>query len=82
MLLARIYDEQSKIDGNVKKFSDDAVKQGMNSFCQNFEYELFYPQMTIKDVVNRILKVGKTEFIISDLASATKLVARRKYIKL
>lgn len=72
MLLARIYDEQSKIDGNVKKFSDDAVKQGMNSFCQNFEYELFYPQMAIKDVVNRILKVGKTEFIISDLASATK----------
>lgn len=72
MLLARIYEEQSKIDGNVKKFSDEAVKRGMNSFCQNFEYELFYPKMTIKDVVNRILKVGKTEFTISDLAGATK----------
>lgn len=72
MLLARIYEEQSKTDGNVKKFSDEAVKRGMNSFCQNFEYELFYPKLTIKDVVNRILKVGKTEFTISDLASATK----------
>ena len=72
MLLARIYEEQSKLDGNVKKFSDEAVKRGMNSFCQNFEYELFYPKLTIKDVVNRILKVGKTEFTISDLASATK----------
>lgn len=72
MLLAKIYEEQSKIDGNVKKFSDEAVKQGMNNFCQNFEYELFYPKLTIKDVVNRILKVGKTEFTIRDLASATK----------
>lgn len=72
MLLAKIYEEQSKTDGNVRRFSDEAVKQGMNSFCQYFEYELFYPKMTIKDVVNRILKVGKTEFTISDLASATK----------
>ena len=44
----------------------------MNGFCQNFEYELFYPKLTIKDVVNRILKVGKMEFIIRDLANATK----------
>lgn len=72
MLFARIYEEQSKIDGNVKKFSDEAVQQGMNGFCQNFEYELFYPKLTIKDVVNRILKVGKMEFIIRDLANATK----------
>ncbi|MGN0379033.1 MAG: P-loop ATPase, Sll1717 family [Butyrivibrio sp.] len=72
MLLAKIYEEQSKMDGNVKKFSDEAVKRGMNSFCQNFEYELFYPKMGIKDVVNRILKIGKDEFTISDLASATK----------
>ncbi len=72
MLLARIYDEQSEIDGNVKKFSNEAVQQGMNGFCQHFEYELFYPKLTIKDVVNRILKVGKMEFFISDLASATK----------
>lgn len=72
MLLARIYEEQSKIDRNVRSFSDKAVQLGMNNFCQTFEYELFYPKMSIKDVVNRILKVGKTDFTISDLASATK----------
>lgn len=72
MLLARIYDEQSKIDTNVTGFSEKAVQLGMNNFCQTFEYELFYPKMSIKDVVNRILKVGKIDFTISDLASATK----------
>lgn len=72
MLLARIYEEQSKINGNVRAFSDEAVELGMSSFCQNFEYELFYPQMSIRDVVNRILKVGKIRFTISDLASVTK----------
>lgn len=72
MLLSKIYEEQSKLNGNATRFSDEAVKRGMNSFCQTFEYELFYPKMAIKDVVNRILKVGKLEFTISDLASATK----------
>lgn len=72
MLLAKIYEEQAKMDGNVKKFSNEAVQQGMDHFCQNFEYELFYPNMSIKDVINRILKVRKTEFTISDLASVTK----------
>ena len=72
MLLARIYEEQSKIDTNATGFSEKAVQLGMNNFCQTFEYELFYPKMSIKDVVNRILKVGKIDFTISDLASATK----------
>lgn len=72
MLLARVYEEQSKINTSVKSFSEEAVKLGMHSFSQTFEYELFFPGMAIKDVVNRILKVGKTKFTINDLASATK----------
>lgn len=72
MLLARIYEEQSKIDRSAKVFSDESVRLGMNIFCQTFEYELLYPQMSIRDVVNRLLKVGKIEFTINDLASATK----------
>lgn len=72
MLLARIYEEQSKINKSVNAFSEEAVRLGMQNFCQTFEYELFFPEMSIKDVVNRILKVGKTKFSISDLANATK----------
>lgn len=72
MLLSRIYEEQGKIDINVSAFSDEAVRLGMNNFCKMFEYELFYPGMSIKDVVNRILKLGTIEFTIKDLASVTK----------
>lgn len=72
MLLSRIYEEQSKINNSANVFSEEAVRLGMQNFSQTFEYELFFPGMSIKDVVNRILKVGKTKFSISDLASATK----------
>ncbi len=72
MLLSRIYEEQSKIDNSANAFSKEAVNLGMQNFSQTFEYELFFPGMSIKDVVNRILKVGKIKFSISDLASATK----------
>lgn len=72
MLLARIYEEQAKIDSNVNRISNEAVVLGMQMFSQTFEYELFFPRMSIKDVVNRILKVGKLEFTISDLAAVTK----------
>ena len=72
MLLAKVYEEQSKINISVNSFSKEAVRLGMRNFSQTFEYELFFPGMAIKDVVNRILKVGKIKFSISDLASATK----------
>lgn len=72
MLLSKIYEEQSKIDESVHSFSEEAISLGMQKFSQTFEYELFFPEMSIKDVVNRILKVGKIRFSISDLASATK----------
>lgn len=72
MLLARIYEEQSKINTTARVFSEEAVRLGMQNFSQTFEYELFFPGMTIKDVVNRILKVGKIKFSINDLAGATK----------
>lgn len=72
MLLARIYEEQSKINTSARVFSEEAVRLGMQNFSQTFEYELFFPGMSIKDVVNRILKVGKIKFSISDLAGATK----------
>lgn len=72
MLLSRIYEEQSKINNSANAFSEEAVRLGMQNFSQTFEYELFFPGMSIKDVVNRILKVGKIKFSISDLASATK----------
>lgn len=72
MLLGRIYDEQAKMDGTERVFSEEAVKQGMENFCTHFEYDLFYPNNKIKEVVNRILKLGKVEFTIKDLAQATK----------
>ncbi|MCM1537116.1 MAG: hypothetical protein NC254_01815 [bacterium] len=72
MLLSRIYEEQSKIDPSVNSFSEEAIRMGMQNFSQTFEYELFFPKMSIKNVVNRILRVGKIKFSINDLATATK----------
>lgn len=45
---------------------------GKQEFCQNFEYELLYPQSQITNSVNKILKVGKIEFEIKDLANTFK----------
>jgi len=72
MLLSRIYEEQSKIDAHVERFSVHAIEEGTKVFCQYFEYQLFYPNSDIEQSINRILKVNKNEFGIVDLASVTK----------
>lgn len=72
MLLSKIYEQQARIDSKARMFCLQAVNEGKNKYCQNFEYELFFPNSEIKQSVNRILKVNKLEFEISELARVTK----------
>lgn len=72
MLLSRIYEEQSKMDAQVKRFSEHAIEEGTKVFCQCFEYQLFYPNSEIKQSIDRILMMNKNEFEITNLASVTK----------
>lgn len=74
-LLATIYDEQSRISCEVKKISDEAVKRGENRFCQEFNYEMLNSGKgkQIVSLVNKLIKVGKLEFTVKDLATENKV---------
>lgn len=72
-VLSHIYNEQNKLNSNVSKLSDEAIINGEKLFCQTFEYKSLFPTENIVSNINKLTKVGKIEFQISDLASAFKV---------
>lgn len=77
VLLSRIYDEQSRLNNDGIFFTNDSVDKGISSFIQNFDYHSLYPGKTntthyIVKVINKILRVGKIEFVAKDLATEYK----------
>lgn len=75
-LLSHIYNEQNKINSKVKKISDEAIMNGEKLFCQTFEYKSLFPTENIISNINKLTKVGKIEFLISDLISTFKISAQ------
>ena len=72
-VLSHIYNEQNKLNSNVSKLSDEAIINGEKLFCQTFEYKSLFPTENIVSNINKLTKVGKIEFQISDLTSAFKV---------
>lgn len=77
MLLSRIYDEQEIIDFNSTQFSVVAIDKGIEVYTKAFDFPSLYPgekgkKAYIVNVINRMLKVAKTEFESSDLVSVFK----------
>lgn len=80
VLMSRIYDEQSKENMSEKKFSDKSVLKGMETYIQYFDYHSLYPGKThtknyITKVIDRILRVGKLQFVGKDLQDEFKIHA-------
>jgi hypothetical protein len=71
--LSYIYEEQanSSIE-NISVFESVAVSRGFINFCKNYDYFSLYPSKTgkgqdVNSMINRILRVRKIEFSISDI---------------
>lgn len=88
-LLSKIYDEQSNFDIDSKFFSSNSVRDGFDKFLFEYDFNSIYPkqkgvQITGISLIEKIKKIGKTDFTISELASATKqsTQAARSHINL
>ena len=76
-LLGKIYDEQSHTKIEVKYFSSKSVRDGIDKFLIDYDFNSIYPkqkgvQITGISLIEKIKRLGKTEFTISDLAASTK----------
>ena len=89
ILLSKIYDEQEILNNSSIKFSTESVFKGINSFINSYDFHSIYPkqkgaQIDIMGLIAKLEKVAKSEFLVSDLASVTKVgpQAASSHIKL
>lgn len=75
-LVSNIYDEQSMEDPKANKFNKTSIDKGTRRFVTKYDYNSYYGYSEIANSViksiNRILQVGKSTFLLKDIAEVTK----------
>lgn len=73
---SNIYDHESEADSVSNFFSQDSIEKGLHDATKNFDYISFYASVDfaqkVKSQINRILKLGKINFTINDMAASLK----------
>lgn len=88
-ILSTIYDEQETTDNSVKSFDLAIIEKGKLKFCMNYDYYSIFPSKRgtkedIMSIINRILRINRSVFKGTDLASVYKFSSQsaNSYVKI